>query len=392
MIERAVVLVLLFSLWCWAPVAGLPVWLRVAAALLTALAGCAPVLLLQLLQSGRMDYAAVARLQVPAGGALALLGLLLPLVLLRDVLWALARMAGAPGAATWLHGPAPTVAAVLLALAATAWGVHAALQPPRVHEQTVELPRLPPALEGLRVAVLGDIHASPVNDARYVDTLVQRTLQARADLIVLPGDLVDGDVATTGPHVAPLAGLQAPLGVWVAPGNHEYYSGYRAWMARFRELGLNVLENRTQVLTVGDARLAVSGIGDPAYGSVSRRGTPPGAAEGVPPDVAAVAAQAGAAGAQFHLLLAHQPRFARDNAAHGIDLQISGHTHGGQILGMDRWLITRFNNGFVRGLYDVGPMRLFVTNSAGLWAGFAVRLGVPPRIDVLVLRRAPAPH
>ncbi len=391
MLQRAVVLVVFFSVWLWAPVQGLPAWLRALAVLLTALAGCAPVLLLHALQGGQMDYATIARLQVPAGWALATLGVLLPLVALRDLLWLGARWT-APGAAAWLHGAAATPLALLAAAGVAGCGVWLALQPPRVHEQDVELARLPPALDGLRVAVLADIHATPVNDARFVQALVERTLAARPDLIVLPGDLVDGDVATTGPHVAPLAGLQAPLGVWVAPGNHEYYSGYGAWMQRFRQLGLRVLENRSELLQVGDARLALSGIGDPAYGQVARRAHPPAQAEGIAPDVAAVAAQARAARADFHLLLAHQPRTARDNAAHGIGLQLSGHTHGGQILGLDRWLIARFNDGFVRGLYDVGPMRLFVSNGAGLWAGFAVRLGVPPRIDLLVLRRAGGAH
>ncbi len=387
MLQRAVVIVLLFSVWLWAPVQGLPVWQRALAAALTALAGCAPVLLLQALQGGQMDYATIARLQVPAGWALATLGLALPLVALRDVLWAGARLAGAPGAAAWLHGAVATPLALLAAALVAAAGVWLALQPPRVHEQPVELARLPAGLEGLRVAVLADIHATPVNDTRFVQTLVERTLAARPDLIVLAGDLVDGDVATTGPHIAPLAGLQAPLGVWVAPGNHEYYSGYDAWMRHFRSLGLQVLENRSQLLEVKGARLALSGVGDPAYAQVARRGSDPLRPQGIAPDVAAVAAQARAARADFHLLLAHQPRLAHDNAAHGVDLQISGHTHGGQILGLDRWLIARFNNGFVRGLYPVDGMRLFVSNGAGLWAGFAVRLGVPPRIDILELRR-----
>ena len=107
--------------------------------------------------------------------------------------------------------------------------------------------------------------------------------------------------------------------------------------------------------------------------------------EGLPPDIESVAKQA--KGADFHLLLAHQPKLARDNAAQGVGLQISGHTHGGHILGMDRWLVAPVNNGFVRGAYDVDRMKLFVSSGAGLWAGFAVRLGVPSAIDLLVLRR-----
>jgi len=143
---------------------------------------------------------------------------------------------------------------------------------------------------------------------------------------------------------------------------------------------------------VGDARLALSGIGDPVYGRTSHNNANPAVPEGVPPDVAAVAAQARAGNADFHLLLAHQPKFARDYARHGIGLQLAGHTHGGHIRGFDRWVVAPFNNGFVRGLYEVGAMRLFVSNGAGLWSGFAVRLGVPARIDVLTLRRAATPQ
>ncbi|GAB2749186.1 hypothetical protein GCM10027019_30140 [Melaminivora jejuensis] len=388
MVLLATPIIVLLSLWLWWPVGALARRWRVLATLVTALAGAAQALLLQLLQTASLDYATIARLQVPAGWALATLGLLLPFALLRDAAWLAARLAGARIWMARLHGATLTLLAVLLTGAASGFGVWQALQPPTVREQALELPLLPAALDGLRVAVLADIHASPVNGGAYVQAVVERTLAAQPDLIVLPGDMVDGDVATTGPHIAALARLRAPHGVWLAPGNHEYYSGYDAWMAELRRLGLAVLQNQTQVLDIGGARLALSGIGDPVYGRTSVHNADPAVPEGVAPDVAAVAAQARAAGADFHLLLAHQPRFARDNAAHGVGLQISGHTHGGHIRGMDRWVVAPFNNGFVRGSYAVGDMRLFVTNGAGLWAGFAVRLGVPPHIDVLTLRRA----
>ncbi|HCL86930.1 MAG TPA: metallophosphatase [Comamonadaceae bacterium] len=382
----------LLSLWLWWPASALPWPVRLAAVIATALLASSPALLLYLMQAGRLGYTTVAHLQVPSGWALATLVLALPLVLLRDVAWLAAHLGGAAGAARLLHGAVLTPAILALAAAVCAYGVWAAVRPPQVHEQPVALPALPPALDGLRVAVLADLHASPVNDAGYVQAVVQRTLAARPDLIVLPGDMVDGPVSATAPSVAPLAQLQAPLGVWLAPGNHEYYSGYDAWMAEFARLGLSVLQNRTTLLQVGDARLALSGIGDPVYGRTSHNNANPAVPEGVPPDVVAVAAQARAGNADFHLLLAHQPKFARDYAQHGIGLQVAGHTHGGHIRGFDRWVVAPFNNGFVRGLYEVGAMRLFVSNGAGLWSGFAVRLGVPARIDVLTLRRAGAPQ
>ena len=238
----------------------------------------------------------------------------------------------------------------------------------------------------LRVAVIADIHASPVNNAKYVQGIVDRTMAVKPDLIVLPGDMVDGDVATEAANIAPLSQLRAKYGVYSAPGNHEYYSGYNAWARVYRGLNLNYLENQTQRVKIKGRTLAISGVGDPAYGRLSNQNADPAVAEGLPPDIEAVAKQA--KGADFHLLLAHQPKLAKQNAGYGVGLQISGHTHGGHIVGMDRWLVAPVNDGYVRGAYDVQRMKLFVSNGAGLWAGFAVRIGVPPRIDVLVLRRA----
>lgn len=178
-----------------------------------------------------------------------------------------------------------------------------------------------------------------------------------------------------------------PNDVYSAPGNHEYYSGYNAWARVYRGLNLNYLENQTQRVKIKRAarwRFPAWAIRPMV---VCRIKTPTRRWQGgMPPDIEAVAKQA--KGADFHLLLAHQPKLAKQNAGYGVGLQISGHTHGGHIVGMDRWLVAPVNDGYVRGAYDVQRMKLFVSNGAGLWAGFAVRIGVPPRIDVLVLRRA----
>lgn len=115
---------------------------------------------------------------------------------------------------------------------AAGFGTAQGLQPPTVREQLVHLPQLLEAPDGLRVAVLADIHASPINHTAYVQSVVSAHA-ARPDLIVLPGDLVDGDVGSSAAFVAPLAQLRAPHGVRAAPGNHEYYGGYNAWMADF---------------------------------------------------------------------------------------------------------------------------------------------------------------
>ncbi|QEI05100.1 metallophosphoesterase [Pigmentiphaga aceris] len=386
MISALALLAPILAFWLWWPVKTLSVRVRCIAVTLTALLGASPMVMIRLMRSGAVDYATIAPLQVAGGVVLVSLMFLLLFMLARDASWLAARGIRRATWANRLHGTPLTGGVVVLAMAVASVAAYNGLVPPQVRETALALPGLPTSLNGLRVAVVADIHASPVNDVDYVQTIVTRTNAARPDLIVLPGDLVDGDLSVTGPHTVPLSQLSAPHGVWIAPGNHEYYSGYDAWMGHFRRLGLQVLANQTQILHVRGERLALSGIGDPAYGRTSQGNTDPNVPEGVPPDVAAVSAQA--RGADFHMLLAHQPKFARDNARYGVDLQISGHTHGGHMLGMDRWLVAPFNNGFVRGLYNVDDMRLFVSSGAGLWAGFTARLGIAPAIELLVLQRS----
>lgn len=388
MIFYSLILVPIIALWLWWPLhrpARRAFWWALTA---TMVLGALPALLILAMRQTTLSYHVIAHLQVASGWVLSAIVLSILLALLRDAAWLLTWKAKWRSLASALRQPLCTVAGVSLSLLVSAYGVVQALKVPEVRTQEITLPRLPAELDGLRVAVVSDIHASPINNARYVQGLVERTQTARPDLVVLPGDMVDGDVATQAANIAPLAQLQAPMGVWLAPGNHEYYSGYNAWAHEFRKLGLRYLENQTVLLPIRGRTLAVSGLGDPAYGRLSNQNSDPAVAEGLPPDIAAVQRQA--QGADVHLLLAHQPKPAREYAQHDVDLQIAGHTHGGHIRGLDQWLVAPANNGFVRGLYEVGAMRLFVSSGAGLWAGFAVRLGVPSAIDLLILR-APNP-
>lgn len=335
-----------------------------------------------------VDYAVLSWLQVLAGGLLVLGMLLLVFVLLRDAGWLLhallerlLRREPGIGLRRW-HAPWLTQTAVVVAIGLSGLGLYNGLKVPVVVEQELALEGLPLELDGLRVAVLTDLHLTPAKGVARTEALVQRTLDAGADLIVLPGDVVDGPVGVSGPVVAPLARLQAPLGVWLAPGNHEIYNDYAAWMAFFAEHGLPVLENRAVRIEHNGAAFALSGLGDLAARRPSAR------AAGIPaPDLPATLAQL-PADAAVHLMLVHQPKLAREVAASGaVDLQISGHTHGGHIVGMDRWLVAPANHGFVRGRYDLDGMTLFISAGAGQWDGFTARLGVRSRIDVLTLRR-----
>lgn len=183
---------------------------------------------------------------------------------------------------------------------------------------------------------------------------------------------MDGRVAVRGGDLRPLEELSAPLGVFGVPGNHEYYSGYEEWMLFLSGLGIDMLENSHRILAGG--KLALGGVTDPAAARFGREtpdlrktfdGAPPGAVK---------------------LLLAHQPKPAAEAAKSGVALQVSGHTHGGMIVGIDR-LVARFNAGFVAGSYRVGDLRLYVSRGSGIWNGFPIRLGVPSEITLLRLKR-----
>ena len=177
--------------------------------------------------------------------------------------------------------------------------------------------------------------------------------------------------------IEPLRDLKATDGVYVISGNHEYIFGYSTWMAHFAELGLHSLENRHIVLDRNGSKLVLAGITDRA----SRR------TGHLVRDLAAVLE--GAPEGAPVILLDHQPSDARNAAKLGVALQLSGHTHGGLILGIDR-LAARANAGYVSGRYDVDGMTLYVNNGTALWPGFALRLGRPSELTRITLRQAGA--
>lgn len=372
----------------WWPLSALPRavrWRRIGLSLLVALLLPAMVVVWR---TDMLGYAAISWLQVGAGGLVLLGMLLLMFVIVRTAGWAvhallerLLRRTPGIGLRRW-HAPWLTQGAVVVAALVAVLGIGNGLAVPQVRESALLIDQLPAELDGLRIAVLADLHLTPVKGRARSEEIVRRTLAARPDLIVLPGDMVDGPVAVSGPMVAPLAGLQAPLGVWLAPGNHEVYHDYADWMAFFGQLGLPVLENRAVSLEHNGVRFTVSGLGDLAARRAGAWGS------GIPkPDLEATLGQV-PAGSRFHLMLVHQPKLAREVAASGqVDLQFSGHTHGGHIIGMDRWLVAPANHGFVRGEYQLQDMRLFVSAGAGQWDGFSARLAVPARIDLITLRR-----
>lgn len=260
-----------------------------------------------------------------------------------------------------------------ITLVATLYGTYEGLRTPDINRHTVNVPGLGQDLDGLRVAMLVDIHADSLTDRTAVQAIVDRTNSLKPDVILIPGDFVDGQVASRRKDLEPLSGLRAKFGVFGSTGNHEYYSDYRGWMKVFAELGVRMLMNEHVVITSGDARLVIAGVPDPtgARIGIEQRSTESAlqdAPEGVPV-----------------ILMDHQPGDAKANAKLGVKLQLSGHTHGGQ-MPVIYTMVQRTNAGYVRGWYDVDGMRLYVSPGTSQWNGFACRIFDPAEITLFTLK------
>jgi predicted MPP superfamily phosphohydrolase len=241
----------------------------------------------------------------------------------------------------------------------------------RVVRVDIPLAGLAPALNGLTIAQLSDIHVGATIKRDYVTAIVDRVNSLGADLVAITGDVVDGSVSQLAPHTAPLAGLKARHGVFVVSGNHEYYSGASAWMEEFRRLGLHTLSNEHVVITHDGAPLVLAGVTDYSAGAfdASQRSDPHAALRGSPPGVP-------------RLLLAHQPRSATAAAAAGFDLQLSGHTHGGQFWPWN--FFVTLQQPYTAGLHRLGRLWVYTSRGTGYW-GPPKRFGAPSEITLLRL-------
>ncbi len=258
------------------------------------------------------------------------------------------------------------IAAALLA----AFGLYRGMADPAVREITLHFANLPKEADGCRIAVLADLHADRITTAPKIQRIADRANSLNPDLTVLLGDYVDGKVPARGQELLPLKSLKAKYGVYAIPGNHEYYSGWHEWRPFLRGCGLQILENANVRLPNG---ICLAGVSDPAAR---------GFGEPVP-DVAKAVHEIPKG--SFILLLAHRPGQAWGAAQKGVTMQLSGHTHGGMVYGLD-WLVGRFNGGYVSGLYEVGDMKLYVSNGTSIWNGFPIRLGHESEITLLTLR------
>lgn len=263
----------------------------------------------------------------------------------------------------------PVAAAV--AASVTGYGILAAWTP-RVTSHTVTSSGLPAAFDGMRIALVTDVHVGPVRGVGFAERVVERVNAARPALVVLVGDIVDGPERRFGPRLEPLRNLRAPLGVIAVAGNHEMYTGTtRAWLDRWRAEGVTVLENASTTLVKGRDRIVVAGVND-REGSGEFAADPAAALDGV-------------AAEEFTIFLTHQARMVRQVQGMGVDLQLSGHTHGGQLWPF-RWLVP-LQQPVIDGLHTVGDVPVLTSRGAGTW-GPPVRVGADPEIPVITLERS----
>ncbi|AWZ11338.1 metallophosphoesterase [Streptomyces sp. ICC1] len=256
-------------------------------------------------------------------------------------------------------------AAGAAAVGTVGYGAYGVLRGPRVKRVQVPLAKLPRAAHGFRIAVVSDVHLGPVLGHAHTLRIVDTINRTQPDLIAVVGDLVDGSVHDLGPAAEPLRGLRARHGSYFVTGNHEYFSGAQQWVDHVRELGLTPLENARRELPYFD----LAGVNDIQ-----------GEAEGHGPDFAAALGDRDRS--RTSVLLAHQPVVIDEAVRHGVDLQLSGHTHGGQL-----WpgnYLADLANPTVAGLERYGDTQLYVSRGAGAW-GPPVRVGAPSDITVVEL-------
>lgn len=258
----------------------------------------------------------------------------------------------------------------------TAVAIRSALRPVEVRRVRVRLARLPRAQHGLTIAQITDLHVGPTIGRDVVEDIVTRTNALAPDIVAITGDLVDGTVAELRDAVAPLANLRARHGVFFVTGNHEYFSGVEGWLNELPRLGIRVLGNERVAIGEGEASFDLGGIEDR---SAERYG-------GLAPQAALARALDGRDPKRELVLLAHQPRSMLDAVAFGVGLQISGHTHGGQIWPFG--YLVRLQQGFFPGLHRRGDAQLYVSRGTGYW-GPPMRLAEPAELTLLTLESGP---
>jgi len=260
---------------------------------------------------------------------------------------------------------------VATAALSTGYGIAEARQTPEVKEVLIPLTDLPENFDGFRIVQLTDVHISPTFRRSCVEEIVAVVNTLNADIVALTGDLVDGTVDQLASDVAPLGEIKSAMGNYFVTGNHEYYSGVIEWIAEVRRLGFTVLINEHRIITSGKSKMLLAGVTDYRESRIltDHRSDPQKARNAT-------------AKTDIKILLAHQPKSIFAAARAGYDLQISGHTHGGQFFPWN--FVVGLTQPYVSGLYQHEDTQIYVSRGTGYW-GPPVRVGSPSEITLIKL-------
>jgi len=251
------------------------------------------------------------------------------------------------------------------------YGVYQAVSTPNVKSIDVTKPDLHKGLDGLRIVQLTDIHVGPTIGAEYVQRVVDVVNPLMPDLVLITGDLVDGSARFISEYIKPLEGLRSTYGTFFVTGNHEYYSGAKAWIDMVRSLGITVLNNSNKIIYHNEASLMVAGVPDIHAEKFGFEAFNPAKAK-ITDELY-----------DFSIIMSHRPEVAEQIAKQGYDLQLSGHTHGGQFF---PWTMAIYLfHKYVKGLYRIEDMQLYVSQGTAYW-GPPLRLGAESEITEITLR------
>lgn len=302
---------------------------------------------------------------------------MLPLLVLKDLGFWICRLVNLTGLSVSWPFSRDSMKWALLAISMVGafYGTYAALKVPDVKRVEIQIKNLPSEFENYRLVLMADLHIGRLMNQEWLEATIERANALKPDAVVLSGDLIEGKVGELASMVAPYRQLQAKDGVYAVSGNHEWYHGALSWERYFETLGIHMMENRHAVIARGNANLVIAGTIDRAAGRFFGQTQ-------YQPDLKK--ALAGAPEGPV-ILLVHQPAGARE--AQGVDLQLSGHTHGG-LYTLYQPIVALGNDGFVTGQYQANDRtQLYVTPGTGLWTGMSLRLGVPSEITEIILKK-----
>lgn len=264
---------------------------------------------------------------------------------------------------------------LVLSFFLTIYGAWRAVKIPRLVQNTLYVAKLPEELEGMRIVHLSDLHIGSTFDGKWLDKLIGKINAEKADIIVVTGDLVDAVPKKIEKDIIQLQKLNAPLGIHICLGNHEYFCGAMPWIEKWRAWGFNVYVNENKKITYNNYDFYIAGSADFEGNKF------PGL---LTPDMEKTLQ--GIKMEDFTILLQHQPKKAKKNAKSGVNVQLSGHTHGGQYFFLFP-IVFLLNNGYRAGFYEVNDLSLYVSSGSGLWGYVPLRFGTESEVLIHTLKK-----